>query len=133
MLVWEGSPFEVASNRRLVAVRAGRRAKQVQRSTYKKASASMAEAFAAGWDAEPLSGPVVVEVRSYWQRRHRQGAAAGLAMGDVDAPAKSVLDALQAAGVLDDDASVRRLICEKDVDKDRPRIEVEVRLVEGDQ
>ena len=60
-----------------------------------------------------LVGPVHVEIAVYWPTQHRTGAAAGLALGDVDALAKAALDSLQAAGVIEDDAQVTRCLLTK--------------------
>lgn len=133
MLVWHGNPFDVAANRRLVAVRQGNFAKQVQRSSYKKAAASMVQAFEVAWGGrEPIDGPVVLQVVTYWPRKHAIGPAIGLAMGDADAVTKSVQDALEAAGVLHDDAQVVTTVATKARGtKESARIEVRVSTVEG--
>jgi hypothetical protein len=93
------------------------------------------------------SGPVYIEVNAYWPRQHQQGAAEGLALGDVDAGVKACLDALRkpepakppkpgkkrgtpakpGAWVITDDAQAKRAVLEKHVDADDPRIEIEVR------
>jgi len=129
-LVWEGDPFAVASNRRLVAVRQGQFAKTVQRSTYVAAAATMVEAFTAQWSGAPLESVVTVHIVTYWPRKRGSKGArpvgVGLGVGDVDATTKSVLDALQKAGVLVDDGQVRLVVAEKGYDKARPRVEVEV-------
>jgi Holliday junction resolvase RusA-like endonuclease len=44
--------------------------------------------------------------------------------GDVDGYAKGILDAFQAAGVIKNDSSIRRLTITKHVDRNRPRVEV---------
>lgn len=44
--------------------------------------------------------------------------------GDVDGYAKGILDAFQAAGVIKNDSTIRRLTITKHVDKHRPRVEV---------
>lgn len=75
----------------------------------------------------PLSGPLVLSLREFWPRRHREGAAIGLALGDVDGPLKGVLDALEEGDVFADDAQIVRLErIEKFVDAKHPRIEVSV-------
>lgn len=73
-----------------------------------------------------LAGPVGLEVVTYWPRLRRTGAAAGLPLGDVDATVKAVLDALQRAGVLADDAQVNRLVLANEYDRERPRIEIRI-------
>jgi Holliday junction resolvase RusA-like endonuclease len=45
-------------------------------------------------------------------------------MGDVDATCKAVLDVLEAANVVPDDAVFRRVVLVNAYDKKRPRIEV---------
>lgn len=78
------------------------------------------------WRAGPLDGGVDVEITTYWPQQRRKGPAAGFPKGDVDATAKAVLDVLQAAGVVHDDAQVRRLLLLSEHDPKRPRIKVRV-------
>jgi Holliday junction resolvase RusA-like endonuclease len=73
---------------------------------------------------EPLSGPVTLEVRTHWHRLRRKGPAKGQPLGDVDATCKAVLDALQEAGVLYNDAQVYRVTLVNIYDRENPRIEV---------
>lgn len=73
---------------------------------------------------DPLSGPIALEVRTHWPRLRRTGPAAGQPFGDVDATCKAVLDALQRAGVLADDAQVHRVTLVNLYDRENPRIEV---------
>lgn len=44
--------------------------------------------------------------------------------GDVDGYAKGILDAFQAANVIRNDSSIRRLTITKHVDRNRPRVEI---------
>lgn len=68
-----------------------------------------------------------VAVRSYWPRKHdKDPTLRGLALGDVDSPLKGVLDALQHAGVYDDDTRIVELVALKSYDPDCPRVEVEL-------
>jgi len=70
-----------------------------------------------------FTGPVAVSITLNWDRMaHRYGLAAV----DVDAHAKIILDSLEAARVLEDDAQVVELRLRKFVAKDSPGIEVEV-------
>lgn len=69
---------------------------------------------------------VSVVIRAYWGRRRHLDGADRLAIGDVDAPVKATLDALEASHWLDDDVRVRSLRAEKYYDPASPRIEVEV-------
>ncbi len=61
-------------------------------------------------------GWVRVEIVEYWPEDK----------GDVDAPIKGVLDALQAARVIEDDKRVQKVTAEKFWDPDNPRIVVKV-------
>lgn len=128
MLVWEGDPFLLAANRRLVAVRQGAHAKAVQRATYRKAAEAMVGTFRSQWGGRlAIRGAARVTIVTYWARkRGPKRVAPGLGIGDVDATAKSVLDALQKAGVLLDDGQAFELVARKAHDPARPRIEVDV-------
>lgn len=75
--------------------------------------------------AEPLAGPLQAEIRAYWPRTHRQGPAEGLAVGDVDAVIKAVLDAIQHSGAVADDAQFVLVEARKFSDSKFPRIEFE--------
>lgn len=81
-------------------------------------------------------GPVVVSIAAYWDRKHDNGAAEGLAFADVDAVVKACLDALgmpklkpkkPGAGIITDDGQVVSALLSKHYDKRNPRIEIEVR------
>lgn len=110
---------------------------------WKRRAAKVFRKLAAGRSF--AAGPLHVAVVSYWDRKHRQGPADGLPMGDADAVVKAVLDALEAApdtskmkprrraeveaehaGVFGDDAQVVKVAAVKGYDKKRPRIEVKV-------
>jgi hypothetical protein len=72
-------------------------------------------------------GPVGLVVRVFWADRRRR---------DVDNVAKAVMDAIQlgrgpGVALLADDSQVTDLRVVKGVDRERPRIEVEVREIEG--
>ena len=67
-----------------------------------------------------------IEVTAYWPRRRHLPDAGELALGDVDAPLKAVLDAMEAAGLYDDDCRAVELLARKRYDKENPRIEVSV-------
>jgi Holliday junction resolvase RusA-like endonuclease len=81
-------------------------------------------------DAKPTA-EVSVVIRAYWGRQRHLEGADQLPLGDVDAPIKATLDALQASKWLDDDSRVRSLRAEKYYDKADPRIEVEVWAVDA--
>jgi Holliday junction resolvase RusA-like endonuclease len=78
-------------------------------------------------EAIASAGQVSVEIDSYWPRRRALPRAENLALGDVDAPLKLTIDALEAASVLDDDARVVEVRARKFIDKLNPRIEMRVR------
>ena len=71
-------------------------------------------------------GPLRATITAYWPRQAKTGAAKGLAFGDVDAVAKAALDALEAAGVVEDDAQIVEVHLSKSYSAAEPRIEVEV-------
>jgi len=79
--------------------------------------------------AKPLALPVPwhrvsVQLLCYWPTVHRKGPLAGLPRGDIDAPVKGTLDALEHAGVYDDDGRVCGLMVLKFHDPVRPRVQV---------
>jgi Holliday junction resolvase RusA-like endonuclease len=80
----------------------------------------------AAWSRRPAGtpAPCEVEVTTHWPRLRRKGPAKGQPMGDVDATCKAVLDVLEAAGVVPDDAVLRRVVLINAYDPKRPRIEV---------
>jgi len=99
---------------------------------YSKAQADAAEQMQFQWSPRgPLSGPLYVEIHTWWPRQHRQGAARGMAMGDVDACGKGLLDALAMGGVIADDAQVERLTQVKD--RGQPRAVISVRRADDEQ
>lgn len=122
-----GSPGPAKINSRMTPVKRGGRAKLVNSKPYRKWKRSavlVMRAEARGRSFGP--GPLRVEVLAFWPRQNRTGPAAGLALGDVDAVAKAVLDALQVAGVIHDDAQVVALGLSKAVSM-KPCIKVVVR------
>jgi Holliday junction resolvase RusA-like endonuclease len=80
----------------------------------------------AAWARRPAltEAPHEVEITTHWPRLRRTGPAKGQPCGDVDATCKAVLDVLQAAGVVPDDAVLRRVVLVNAYDAKRPRIEV---------
>jgi len=63
-----------------------------------------------------------VTIAAYWPRQRHLDL--DLAMGDCDAPIKAILDALEFAGVIDDDARIVEIEARKFWDKESPRVEV---------
>ena len=122
----EIDPGRLAVNQSLEAV-TGRGGRVMVRKTgrYRTARAIFGEAVMLKIEAEglaPLVGPLSVTVQAYWPRTIRTGPAAGLALGDADAPLKGVLDALEEGGLFGNDAQVVAVTGEKDVDAARPRV-----------
>jgi Holliday junction resolvase RusA-like endonuclease len=76
------------------------------------------------------SGLWGITIVAWWGRkRHLDGVQSELTVGfgDIDAPIESVLDALQRAGVLDNDARVIELISRNEYMRDDPRVEIVLR------
>lgn len=125
-----GPPGLASANRaRRHAVVAGRAASYQSReskSWRKLAAAAIADADVHG-NIDPRR-PVEVTVCSYWPRWSRQHQQP---LGDVDNPAKQVLDALVRAGVIVDDVLVERLVMSKWHDSTKPGIAVQVRQYKG--
>lgn len=67
--------------------------------------------------------------RVYWPRRRHLPGVESLAYGDVDACDKAILDAVEAAEIVDDDTRVDLMAVSKHVDPDNPRIEVRIYAV----
>ena len=122
----EINPGRLAVNQSLEAV-TGRGGRVMVRKTgrYRTARAIFGEAVMLKIEAEglaPLVGPLSVTVKAFWPRTIREGPAAGLALGDADAPLKGVLDALEEGGLFGNDAQVVAVTGEKAVAGDRPRV-----------
>lgn len=113
----------IAGQARLVDVGSVRKSKAAAAEAVWASALAQTEAVAAISQA----GQVSVEIDSYWPRRRALPRAGELALGDVDAPLKLTIDALQAASVLDDDARVVEVRARKFIDKQNPRIEMRVR------
>lgn len=89
--------------------------------------------LADAWGAQ--GGPTMdygswrIRVHAEWRKqRHLDDGGLHVGHGDVDAPVSAVLDALQHAGVLDDDARVVELVATKGHSKDCPRVLVTVEV-----
>ena len=93
---------------------------------YSHARAVVATAAADASNGWRFVGPVSVTIAIYFRKLTRTGPADGLPWGDVDAPIKGILDALQHSGVLADDGQVIEVYAIKRRDKERPRVEVEI-------
>jgi Holliday junction resolvase RusA-like endonuclease len=130
-LFWMGSPGSVGINHRFTPLRAGRGARLVTSASYKAGVAAMAEAFRTQREERSFSGPVEVHVCSFWFRQHRTGGAAGLALGDVDAPLKAVYDALEKSGVVTNDGQVLRTVASKALADGQINERIEVSIMEA--
>ncbi len=151
--VVEGNPGDASVNGWKMPVIRGRGAKAypscVEGKKYrawKRKAAAAYRAKAGGRVFAP--GPLTVALVAYLPRKHRTGPAKGLPLGDWDAPIKAVFDAIakpdgdldkmnraeraraeaEHAGLIASDALIVRGGVAKAYDKDRPRIEVKVRL-----
>ena len=128
------NPGWAAQNNARRAFVRGRRVSQIKSADRRKWEAAAAEALSVARLRDPQGAARVaslhfvgVTVTTYWPRRRHLPDASGLiALGDVDATAKAVLDALERADLFDDDSRVLELVCRKRVDPARPRIEAEV-------
>ncbi len=89
----------------------------VKSAVYKESRRLLADELRlAHGDRPTYAGWVKVEILEWWPTKE----------GDVDAPVKGVLDALQAARVIEDDKRVQRVTAEKFWDPDNPRLEIRV-------
>ncbi len=131
VLVWEGGPDRnigrVKVNQKLEPCRKRRGLSLRTKNDYKLGMDELELTFRQQWTGGPMQGPVMVRIRTYWPKRHRQGPAEGQGFGDWDACLKAVCDALQRAEVVEDDAQIECGIATKHHDPQRPRIEVEVK------
>jgi Holliday junction resolvase RusA-like endonuclease len=102
---------------------------------YAQYAVTLAKAKAAqGGEALELPVPwkrIQVQIVCYWPTCYRKGPRAGIPRGDVDAPVKGILDALEHAGVYTDDAHVCGLLVVKLHDPVQPRVEVTLAELHG--
>jgi len=69
---------------------------------------------------EPSSGSIYIEARFYFQDGRRR---------DIDGPLKSLLDAMNGV-IYNDDSQIVKLVVEKFIDRQNPRTEVEIIILE---
>jgi Holliday junction resolvase RusA-like endonuclease len=80
----------------------------------------------------PIKGPLAIRITARWGRvRHMDDA--DYPMGDVDGPIFPVLDALQAAGVFEDDVRVMNVCATKRYAKNNPGIDVMIESMDYDK
>lgn len=88
---------------------------QVNSPSYRK----LVEAIRTSWTAATIdSGIWVVEIIAWWPRRRDLGDVK-VPFGDIDAPVSSVLDALEAAGVVDNDMRFAGMVASRRYDAGR--------------
>lgn len=80
-------------------------------------------------DRESVRGaPTVrVTIHAFWPRQRHLSGTEDLALGDVDAVIKAALDALEKSRIIDDDARVIEVVARKSIDRENPRVEVDVK------
>ncbi len=109
------SPGDLRVNNawRATGDRHGRKMRMYKTAEYRQAQAKVCDAARKAADGWTLEGPIHVHLTVFCPRLHRTGAPEGLPMLDVDACTKGVLDALETARVLEDDAQVMLLTSSK--------------------
>lgn len=107
-------PGDLAVNRAYKCTCTAGRGKVYAAAKHKAAKQVVIATAAKEWDDAPVypDGPVWVEYTIRPARRHREGAAKGQGLLDVDAPSKALLDALNGAAYTDD-SQVQRVIGSK--------------------
>jgi Holliday junction resolvase RusA-like endonuclease len=122
-----GNPGDAKVNGWKTPIKVGKTTRMIEGKRYRVWKDRASLAFRARAQGRKFDrGPLRASVIAYWPRMTKQGAASGLAFGDVDAVAKAVLDALEAAGVVETDAQIVDVYLSKSYSADEPRIEVEV-------
>lgn len=112
---------------RLVEVGTSRKAKRAATTAIQSAAFDQPDEAT----AVSRAATIIVEIDSYWPRRRRLSGVDDLPMGDVDAPLKLTLDALEASKIIDEDARVVEVRARKFLDRDNPRIEMRVMAAPG--
>lgn len=110
-------PGDLKENHRLMPVRG----RMVTRPAYRDAMrqivmTAISKARAAKWKSVPKASKVSVTVRVFWKTN----------AGDACACTKAVCDALQKAGIVEDDFSCNPVTSSRHTDKSDPRIEIDV-------
>jgi Holliday junction resolvase RusA-like endonuclease len=113
------APGELAVNRAWRKTDQGMRRSDRYKDAVKAVSADLRDVAAAErWRYRGF--PVGVEIEAHWPDH----------VGDVDAPIKGILDAIQKAGIVQDDAQVVRIAVAKFMNSDDPRICIKVAHVD---
>lgn len=87
-------------------------------SAYRKAGAQIAKDVRDVYGKKPpIDGPIYVQIDLPCLRICRQEFNDGIPFGDIDAPIKCILDALQTAGVFHDDSQITHLVVRKTFDE----------------
>lgn len=121
-LVIPGRPPAKNDHKRM-AVR-GNRAMAYPTQRAKRFYADVARVAAAIRSPQITWGTWKCSIRACHDRRALVSEFDDLGALDVDAPVALVLDALQHANVIDDDARITELVVDKQHDKDNPRVEI---------
>lgn len=103
------APGELRINRAWRKTKAGMRRSEQYREAMRAVAADIRDA-SPNWRYRDF--PVEVQIIAYWPTH----------AGDVDAPVKGILDALKKGGIYGDDKQVVRLVVEKHLNSDDPRI-----------
>lgn len=112
------SPGDLAVNRAWRTRKNGGMVKSALYRVSRKLAAAELRAAAEDheWPVHHFAGEVSVRITAYWPGQR----------GDVDAPVKGILDALQHAGVVMDDRQVCSVSCTRYCDLKNPRMIVHV-------
>lgn len=88
-------------------------------------------ALAAAWGTRPrlVSGLWRVTIVGRWPRIRTLDDGTRVPFGDVDAPVSSAHDALQRAGVFDDDMRIAELVARREHSPERPGLRIEIERV----
>jgi Holliday junction resolvase RusA-like endonuclease len=90
--------------------------------------------IAVSWETNAAAPPrfrsaLSLHLVQFSPKRHATGIAAGLPLLDSDACIAAVRDALQHAGIVENDALIVRNVCECRYRKDEPGLEIEVTVL----
>lgn len=87
---------------------------------------TLVAAIAAAWGRRPpiASGLYRVTVEATWSRKRHLASGEVVPYADVDAPISSIHDALEKAGVFDNDVRVDEIIARRYYDPERPGVVV---------
>ena len=92
---------------------------------------ALVEAIAAAWGPRPqlAAGTYRVTIVGRWSRLRTLDDGIRVPYGDVDAPISSVHDALERAGVFDNDMRIAELHARREHSPERPGLRIEIERV----